>query len=111
MIAAALIGAIAWNLLTWYYGLPSSSSHALIGGLFGATLISAGTGAFKVQGILEKVLFPMVASPLIGFFVALGLVVLLFWLFLRRAASADDDRLQAAADRVSRLHGLFTRLE
>src|SRR5918999_4286251 len=54
VIAAALIGAIAWNLLTWYFGLPSSSSHALIGGLFGATLVSAGTGAFKGQGILEK---------------------------------------------------------
>ena len=83
VIAAALIGAIAWNLLTWYYGLPSSSSHALIGGLFGATLISAGTGAFKVQGILDKVLLPMVASPLIGFFVALALIILLFWLFHR----------------------------
>jgi len=97
VIAAALIGAIAWNLLTWYYGLPSSSSHALIGGLFGATLISAGTGAFKVQGILEKVLFPMVASPLIGFFVALGLVVLLFWLFRgapRRPMTTIFRRLQ-----------------
>jgi inorganic phosphate transporter, PiT family len=83
VIAAALVGAIAWNLLTWYYGLPSSSSHALIGGLFGATLVSAGTGAFKVQGIVDKVLVPMVASPLIGFFVALALIVLLFWLFHR----------------------------
>ncbi len=97
VIAAALIGAIAWNLLTWYYGLPSSSSHALIGGLFGATLISAGTGAFKVQGILEKVLFPMVASPLIGFFAALGLVLLLFWLFRgapRRPMTTVFRRLQ-----------------
>ena len=83
VIAAALLGAIAWNLLTWYYGLPSSSSHALIGGLFGATLISAGTGAFKVQGILEKVLFPMIASPLIGFAGAFALIILLFWIFHR----------------------------
>src|SRR5215210_9199263 len=75
VIAAALVGAIAWNLLTWYYGLPSSSSHALIGGLFGATLISAGPSAFKVDGVLQKVLFPMIASPLIGFVVALVLVV------------------------------------
>lgn len=97
VIAAALIGAIAWNLLTWYYGLPSSSSHALIGGLFGATLISAGTGAFKVEGILDKVLFPMIASPLIGFIVALGLVVLLFWLFRgapRRPMTTIFRRLQ-----------------
>jgi PiT family inorganic phosphate transporter len=83
VIAAALVGAIAWNLLTWYYGLPSSSSHALIGGLFGATLISAGTGAFKVDGILQKVIFPMFASPLIGFFAALALIVLLYWIFFR----------------------------
>ena len=100
VIAAALIGAIAWNLLTWYYGLPSSSSHALIGGLFGATLISAGTGAFKVQGILEKVLFPMVASPLVGFFGALALVVLLFWLFRgapRRPMTTVFRRLQVVS--------------
>ena len=83
VIAAALIGAIAWNLLTWYYGLPSSSSHALIGGLFGATLVSAGPGAFKVDGILQKVIFPMIASPLVGFFVAFALVILLFWIFFR----------------------------
>ena len=100
VIAAALIGAIAWNLLTWYYGLPSSSSHALIGGLFGATLISAGIGAFKVQGILEKVLFPMVASPLVGFFGALALVVLLFWLFRgapRRPMTTVFRRLQVVS--------------
>src|SRR3712207_1412553 len=66
VIAAALIGAIAWNLLTWYYGLPSSSSHALIGGLFGATLVAAGPGAFKVQGIIDKVLLPMIGSPIVG---------------------------------------------
>ena len=83
VIAAALVGAIAWNLVTWYFGLPSSSSHALIGGLFGATLVSAGSGALKLGGILEKVIFPMVASPLIGFIVALVLVTILFRVFFR----------------------------
>ncbi len=83
VVVAALLGAIFWNLITWYRGLPSSSSHALIGGLFGATLIAAGPSAFKVQGILDKVLFPMVSSPLIGFLVALVLIVLLFWIFRR----------------------------
>jgi PiT family inorganic phosphate transporter len=83
VIAAALTGAITWNLITWWLGLPSSSSHALIGGLLGATLIAAGTGAFKVQGIIDKVLIPMISSPLIGFFIALALVVLLFWIFAR----------------------------
>ena len=63
VVAAALVGAIVWNLITWYYGLPSSSSHALIGGLLGATLVAAGPSAFKVQGIVDKVLIPMVTSP------------------------------------------------
>jgi PiT family inorganic phosphate transporter len=83
VIAAALVGAITWNLITWWLGLPSSSSHALIGGLLGATLVAAGAGAFKVQGIIDKVLVPMVSSPLIGFVVALALIVLLFWVFAR----------------------------
>jgi inorganic phosphate transporter, PiT family len=97
VIAAALVGAIAWNLLTWYRGLPSSSSHALIGGLFGATLVAAGTGAFKIGGIVEKVLVPMVSSPVIGFFVAFGLMIALYWLFRNvshRPASRVFRRLQ-----------------
>jgi PiT family inorganic phosphate transporter len=61
VVAAALIGAIAWNLLTWWLGLPSSSSHALIGGLFGATLVAAGTESIKVQGAIDKVLVPMIS--------------------------------------------------
>ncbi|HSK51911.1 MAG TPA: inorganic phosphate transporter [Clostridia bacterium] len=81
VIVAALVGAIAWNLITWYRGLPSSSSHALIGGLFGATFVAAGPDAFKVDGIISKVLVPMVSSPLIGFAAALGLMVALYWLF------------------------------
>jgi PiT family inorganic phosphate transporter len=83
VIAAALVGAIIWNLITWWMGLPSSSSHALIGGLLGATFIAAGAGAFKVQGIIDKVIVPMVSSPLIGYFVALALVLILFWIFAR----------------------------
>jgi PiT family inorganic phosphate transporter len=83
VVAAALVGAIIWNLITWYYGLPSSSSHALIGGLLGATLIAAGPEAFKVEGIVDKVVIPMLTSPVIGFVVALLLVSLLLWLFFR----------------------------
>ena len=81
VVAAALIGAIAWNLLTWYLGLPSSSSHALIGGLLGATILAAGTGALKVNGLVGKVLIPMVSSPLIGFVAAFLLMLALYWLF------------------------------
>ena len=81
VIAAALIGAITWNLVTWYFGLPSSSSHALIGGLFGATLVAAGPTAFKPEGIVNKVLIPMVTSPAIGFAAAFALMVALYWIF------------------------------
>jgi inorganic phosphate transporter, PiT family len=79
--AAALIGAIGWNLLTWWLGLPSSSSHALIGGLGGAALAASAT--VKWDGILHKVVVPMVISPLVG--IALGYLVMLtiLWLFRR----------------------------
>jgi PiT family inorganic phosphate transporter len=79
VVLAALIGAIAWNLATWYVGLPSSSSHALIGGLVGAALASAGT--VQWDGVLDKVVIPMVVSPIVGFLLA-GLVMLaLLWAF------------------------------
>jgi PiT family inorganic phosphate transporter len=81
VVAAALIGAITWNLITWWLGLPSSSSHALIGGLLGATIIAAGTGALKVGGLVNKVLVPMVSSPLIGFLGAFLLMLALYWIF------------------------------
>ena len=100
VVAAALIGAITWNLITWYLGLPSSSSHALIGGLFGATLIAAGPSALKPQGIVEKVLIPMFSSPLIGFFGALLLVLALLWIFRgapRRPITAAFRRLQVVS--------------
>src|SRR3954453_23879924 len=79
VVAAALIGAIGWNLLTWWYGLPSSSSHALIGGLGGAGLAAGAT--VKWQGIFDKVIIPMVLSPFVG--VILGYIVMtaILWLF------------------------------
>ena len=81
VVLAALIGAILWNLVTWYFGMPSSSSHALIGGLVGAGLASAGT--VKWGGVLEKVIIPMIVSPVVGFVLA-GLVMLgLLWAFRR----------------------------
>ncbi len=81
VVAAALIGAIVWNLFTWRLGLPSSSSHALIGGLLGATIAAAGTGALKLDGIYHKVLIPLVSSPVIGFLGALTLMIVLYWTF------------------------------
>ncbi len=85
IVASALIGAIGWNLLTWWIGLPSSSSHALIGGLLGATIVAVGTGAVKWDGVVNKVLVPLVASPVIGFTGAFVLMVALLWIF-RNAA-------------------------
>ena len=66
IIFAGLLGAIAWNVFTWYVGMPSSSSHALVGGVIGATLVAAGTGAVKGSSILSKVIVPAVLSPLIA---------------------------------------------
>jgi len=97
IVAAALIGAIIWNVVTWYYGIPSSSSHALIGGLLGATIIGAGFGALKLEGIRDKVLVPMVTSPLIGFAVGFALMIVLYWIFRnaqRKPVSAGFRRAQ-----------------
>jgi PiT family inorganic phosphate transporter len=77
VVLAALVGAICWNLLTWYFGLPSSSSHALIGGLIGATLIAVGTGGVNWTGVWDKVVIPMIGSPIIGFAVALVIMNIL----------------------------------
>jgi len=84
VITACLISAIAWNLLTWFMGLPSSSSHALIGGLVGAVAMGAGFGAIKLEG-LEKVLIALFASPIIGF--ALGFILMRVILFLARGST------------------------
>jgi len=81
IVSSALIGAIAWNLITWWLGLPSSSSHALVGGLLGSTVIAVGTGSLKVDGIIGKVLIPLVTSPLVGFLIAMLLMVALSWIF------------------------------
>lgn len=75
VIFAALVGAIAWNLITWWFGLPSSSSHALIGGVIGAGVAAAGTGAVQVQKVVDKVLIPGLVAPLLAF-VAAGLAIL-----------------------------------
>jgi inorganic phosphate transporter, PiT family len=81
VVLAALLGAIVWNLTTWWFGLPSSSSHALIGGLVGATLAAAGT--VNWAGIREKVVIPMIVSPLVGFTLAFLLMTAIMWIFRR----------------------------
>ena len=81
VVFAGLIGAIAWNLATWWLGLPSSSSHALIGGVVGAALAAGGTDAVVGGGLLDKVLLPALIAPLIAFLVATALIVIAYWLF------------------------------
>ena len=83
VVASALIGAIIWNLLTWYYGIPSSSSHALIGGLMGAAISHAGVSVIKLGGLVKKVLIPMVTSPMLGIFVGFMIMLSLLWIFLK----------------------------
>ncbi|MEU4395141.1 inorganic phosphate transporter [Kribbella sp. NPDC023855] len=81
VVIAALVGAITWNMITWYFGLPSSSSHALIGGLVGAGLAS--TSVVLWSGILDKVVIPMILSPAIGFLGAFLLMTAILWIFRR----------------------------
>ena len=83
VLLAALLGAIAWNLLTWWLGLPSSSTHALVGGLCGAALVKAGSKGVLWHGLWEKVIIPAAASPVIGFAGAFVLVILIYRLFFR----------------------------
>jgi len=89
VVLAALLGAIVWNLVTWWFGLPSSSSHALIGGLLGAVLIARGPGIIHLEG-LGKVALVLLTSPIIGFVV--GYLVLRLLLFLARGASPGINR-------------------
>lgn len=80
VLIAGLIGAIIWNLITWYFGLPSSSSHALIGGIIGALAAGNGFHVLNVKGIIEKIITPLVISPIVGFFVAFLIMMLLVWI-------------------------------
>jgi PiT family inorganic phosphate transporter len=82
VVLAGLLGAIAWNLITWRFGLPSSSSHALIGGLVGSALAAGATVHW--QTILDKVVIPMVASPIVGFVLAFLVMLAIMWIFRRR---------------------------
>jgi len=81
VVMAGLFGAIAWNLLTWYYGIPSSSSHALIGGLVGAAIASGSLVKWDV--IVGKILIPMVASPVVGFAAGALVMIAILWIFRR----------------------------
>jgi len=89
VVFGALIGAITWNLITWYYGIPSSSSHALIGGIVGAVIGKAGTDALLSAGILKTVVFIFV-SPFLGFLLGSLMMLLVAWVFRRSSPSRVD---------------------
>lgn len=88
VILCALLSAIIWNLITWYYGIPSSSSHALIGGLMGAGVSRAGYDVIKIEGVTRKVLLPMVTSPFIGFIFGSVCMILILWIFSKAKPNA-----------------------
>jgi len=82
VIFGALVGATSWNILTWYYGIPSSSSHALIGGLVGAAVAKAGSGSLIASGLLKTIAFILI-SPLMGFVLGSLIMLIVSWLFVR----------------------------
>ncbi len=110
LVFAALIGAIVWNILTWYLGIPSSSSHALIGGLLGAAWGHAGFDAINFQGVINKVVLPFIGSPLAGFCAGFLVMVAIYWICartLRRKVNAWFRRLQImSAGFMALSHGL-----
>jgi PiT family inorganic phosphate transporter len=89
VVFGALVGAIFWNLLTWYYGIPSSSSHALIGGLIGAAVAKAGTGSLVASGLIKTISF-IFLSPLLGFIFGSIMMVLVSWIFVRSTPRRVD---------------------
>jgi inorganic phosphate transporter, PiT family len=84
IVLAGLVGAITWNLITWFLGLPSSSSHALVGGVIGSSVAAAGFDVVKWRGLYEKVLLPSLAAPFLGIVLAALIMIALLWLVGRR---------------------------
>ena len=89
VVFGALVGAIAWNIITWWYGIPSSSSHALIGGLVGAAVAKAGVWSLIAPGLLKTIAF-IVVAPLLGFFLSAMFLLAMSWLFVRSTPARVD---------------------
>jgi inorganic phosphate transporter, PiT family len=96
VVLSALLGAVIWNLFTWYFGIPSSSSHALVGGLVGAGIARAGTAAVQTEGLL-KIVKSLIASPIIGFVLSFFVMIAITWI--------------ARRSRPSKVNALFRRLQ
>ena len=89
VVFGALVGAIAWNVITWYYGIPSSSSHALIGGLVGAAIAKAGSGSLIASGLFKTIAF-IIISPFLGFMLGTLLMLLVSWIFVKSQPRSVD---------------------
>jgi PiT family inorganic phosphate transporter len=98
IVMSGLLGAIAWNLITWYYGLPSSSSHALIGGLVGAAVVAGASANWAL--VIEKVVIPMFVSPVVAFSLGFALMLAIMWLF-RNANPSKANRGFKVAQTIS----------
>ncbi|MGH2936785.1 MAG: inorganic phosphate transporter [Solirubrobacterales bacterium] len=109
VVLGGLIGAISWNLTTWWFGIPSSSSHALIGGVIGSTLVATGSGAIEWEGIVSKVLIPAAISPVLaGLLAGIGVAVIYFLIrrFQEDKAEREFRWLQvASSSMVALAHG------
>ena len=93
VVFGALIGAIGWNVITWHYGIPSSSSHALIGGLVGAAVAKSGWGSLNIYGLMKTVAFIFI-SPLLGFILGSLIMLGVSWMYFRTAPSKVDRRFR-----------------
>ena len=108
VVLAGVTGAIVWDLVTWYYGLPSSSSHAIIGGLMGAVFAHAGMGALKWAG-LKKIILALLISPILGTIVGFIFMLILYRGVPQQRANWTQQELPPYADRIGGLDGLLTR--
>lgn len=110
LVLGALLGAIAWNLITWYAGIPSSSSHALIGGLIGSAVVHAGFSSLNGQSIIDKILIPLFMSPLCGFlagYLLMELIKIVCWHFNRHKTNSFFHHFQiCSAAFMAVSHGL-----
>jgi len=94
VLAAALLGAISWNLITWALAIPSSSSHALVGGLIGAAIASAGMGAVQWGNFAAKVVIPLVSSPILGLLIGVALMIVLLNVFVHANPRHMNERFR-----------------
>ncbi len=107
-VVSALASAIVWDIITWYFGLPTSSSHAILSSIVGAAIATAGTGVIIQKGVY-KVLIALIVSPILGVILGFLLMLFLLWLFRRAAPSLVSNLFGQTPDRLCSLHGLQPR--